>query len=85
MIDQCAPSTSSAYQQTYVRIKKKLNGNNPILLKADKGESLAIITREIYNQKMSNLLANMGAIHLPVFDLTKHYESIRTIIISHHN
>jgi hypothetical protein len=82
--DQKFPNNIRAQKEkrTLNEIKEKLNNNNAIITKADKGQSIIIIDKAAYESKILNFLNNNN-FRTRYRDPTKKFQKeIRTIINS---
>ena len=61
-------------------IKKKMCENNVIVCRADKGNTLVMIDRNVYKQKVEDTLQTCGATIDPEFNFKSHVDEVRKLI-----
>jgi len=69
----------STIQRTFQHLSRKIKEENLALVKADKGGTLVLLTRDQYNKKMHDLLQSSGARPSNAC-LTKYNADIRGLI-----
>jgi len=65
--------------EAYFSLKKRFNNEHLVIARADKGETLVLLTRDQYELKMYDFLNSAGA-SLTAFSLTKHSMEVRAAI-----
>ena len=73
-------SSANLIQKTCNNLNTKLKQGNLVLLKADKGESIAVLPRGEYNRKMVDLLSTLGSQPNPFFDFDDYNIRVRSAI-----